>query len=198
MQEGDNNQYMEGQYLIAMPSMDDGRFAHSVVYVCAHSEEGAMGIILNQPVDNINFSELLKQLNILPEGDEYELPPDLRNMKVYQGGPVDTGRGFVLHSDDFFLEGFSLPIENGICLTATLEILRALAEGRGPSRALLALGYAGWAPGQLESEIQANGWLTCAADPSLVFEVQDHDKWGRALQIMGIEPGMLSSDAGHA
>ncbi|WP_068318569.1 YqgE/AlgH family protein [Polycladidibacter hongkongensis] len=198
MSDIDQNQSMEGQYLIAMPTMEDGRFAHSVIYLCAHSEEGAMGIILNDPAENINFSQLLSQLNILPQGDEFELPHALRNMKVYQGGPVDTGRGFVLHSDDFFIKGSSLRIEDGICLTATLEILRALAEGRGPSRALLALGYAGWAPGQLESEIQANGWLTCKGDPSLVFEVQDHDKWQRALQILGIDPGMLSSQAGHA
>ncbi|WP_102868417.1 YqgE/AlgH family protein [Pseudovibrio exalbescens] len=194
----DNTSYMDGQFLIAMPSMEDGRFAHSVIYLCAHSDEGAMGIVLNQPANNITFEELLSQLEILPEGDDILLPSDLRDMQVHRGGPVETGRGFVLHSDDFYIENSSLPIQEGVCLTATVEILRALAEGRGPKQAMLALGYAGWAPGQLEAEIHANGWLTCKAEPSLIFDVDSDAKWRTALGLLGIDPGMLSSEAGHA
>ncbi|MTI18655.1 YqgE/AlgH family protein [Rhodobacteraceae bacterium RKSG542] len=198
MDNGDPTTYMDGQYLIAMPTMEDGRFAHTVVYLCAHSEEGAMGIVLNQKATNITFDQLLEQLNLLPEDDPLILPLNLRQMEVHRGGPVDTGRGFVLHSDDFYLESSSLPIRDGVCLTATVEILRALAEGRGPAQAMLALGYAGWAPGQLEAEIQANGWLTCEADPTLIFDSDIENKWSKALGILGIDPGMLSSQAGHA
>ncbi|MDD7911292.1 MULTISPECIES: YqgE/AlgH family protein [Pseudovibrio] len=190
--------YMDGQFLIAMPTMEDGRFAHSVIYLCAHSDEGAMGIVLNQPANNITFEELLSQLEIIPEDGGILLPNELQDMQVHRGGPVETGRGFVLHTDDFYIESSSLPINDGVCLTATVEILRALAEGRGPKQAMLALGYAGWAPGQLEAEIHANGWLTCRADPSLIFDVDSEDKWRTALGILGIDPGMLSSEAGHA
>ncbi|MBA5778390.1 YqgE/AlgH family protein [Stappia sp. F7233] len=190
--------YLDGQFLIAMPSMEDGRFAHSVVYVCAHSEEGAMGIILNQSASNLTFADLLQQLDIIEEGDPIRLPSPADRMLVHRGGPVETGRGFVLHTDDFFIESSTLPIDDGICLTATLEILKAIAEGRGPEQALLALGYAGWAPGQLESEIQSNGWLTAPADPLIIFDRDNATKWERALALIGIDAGMLSSDIGHA
>lgn len=190
--------YLDGQMLIAMPSMRDERFARSLIYVCAHSSEGAMGIIVNQPAPNINFADLLVQLEVIPASDLIILPPRAGSVKVLRGGPVETGRGFVLHSADFFIENSTLPIDDGICLTATLDILKAIARGDGPLSAVLALGYAGWAPGQLETEIQANGWLHCAADPDLIFGADTDRKYDRALEKIGIPPGMLSSESGHA
>ena len=161
--------YLDGQMLIAMPAMNDERFARAVIYVCAHSTEGAMGIIVNHPAANIKFPDLLVQLEVIPAAERIQLPTRAEAVKVLKGGPVETGRGFVLHSADFFIENSTLPIDEGICLTATLDILKAIARGNGPSSAILALGYAGWAPGQLEQEIQQNGWLHCAADPELIF-----------------------------
>ena len=190
--------YLDGQMLIAMPSMRDERFARSLIYVCAHSSEGAMGIVVNQPAPNIRFSELLVQLEVIPAAELIQLPPRAGVIKVLKGGPVETGRGFVLHSSDFFIENSTLPIDDGICLTATLDILKAIARGKGPQSAVLALGYAGWAPGQLESEIQENGWLHCSADPELIFGSDIDGKYGRALRKIGIDPGKLSSQAGHA
>ena len=147
--------YLDGQMLIAMPAMNDERFARAVIYVCAHSSEGAMGIVVNQPAGNIKFPDLLVQLEVIPAAERIELPAKAEDVKVLKGGPVETGRGFVLHSADFFIENSTLPIDEGICLTATLDILKAIAHGNGPQSAILALGYAGWAPGQLENEIQA-------------------------------------------
>ena len=190
--------YLDGQMLIAMPSMRDERFTRSVIYVCAHSSEGAMGIIVNQPAANINFPDLLVQLEVIPASDLIQLPRRAGAIKVLRGGPVETGRGFVLHSADFFIENSTLPIDEGICLTATLDILKAIARGDGPASALLALGYAGWAAGQLENEIQENGWLHCAADPELIFGMDTETKYEKALKKIGIDLGMLSSDAGHA
>jgi putative transcriptional regulator len=190
--------YLDGQMLIAMPSMRDERFTRSVIYVCAHSSEGAMGIVVNQPAANINFPDLLVQLEVIPASDIIELPRRAGTVKVLRGGPVETGRGFVLHSADFFIENSTLPIDDGICLTATLDILKAIARGDGPASALLALGYAGWAPGQLESEIQENGWLHCPADPELIFGSDTETKYEMALRKIGIDLGMLSSEAGHA
>ena len=188
--------YLDGQMLIAMPSMGDDRFSRSVIYVCAHSTEGAMGIIVNQPASNIKFPELLVQLEVIPSAERIELPN--QDVKILKGGPVETGRGFVLHSSDFFIENSTLPIDEGICLTATLDILKAIANGNGPHDAILALGYAGWAPGQLEQEIQENGWLHCAADPELIFGADTDGKYNKALAKIGIDLGMLSSQAGHA
>lgn len=190
--------YLDGQMLIAMPSMRDERFARSLIYVCAHSSEGAMGIVVNQPAANINFPDLLVQLEVIPAADLIQLPPRAGEVKVLKGGPVETGRGFVLHSADFFIENSTLPIDDGICLTATLDILKAIARGSGPASALLALGYAGWAPGQLESEIQENGWLHCTADPELIFGSDTDAKYTKALNKLGVNLGMLSSQAGHA
>lgn len=190
--------YLDGQLLIAMPGMTDERFARAVIYLCAHSSDGAMGIVLNQPVSNVSFPELLVQLDVIPPGEQIRLPSLARRMRVHRGGPVETGRGFVLHSADFFIENSTLPIDEEVCLTATLEILKAIAEGRGPEQALLALGYAGWAPGQLETEIQSNGWLTCPADPELIFLPEFDAKYDRALGKLGIHPSRLSSDVGHA
>lgn len=190
--------YLDGQLLIAMPIMDDERFARSVIYVCAHSSEGAMGIILNRPAGSIDFPELLVQLDIIDEADQIVLPEQAEAMKVMKGGPVETGRGFVLHSSDFFIKDATLPIDDGVCLTATLDILKAIAKGKGPRHAILALGYAGWAPGQLESEIQDNGWLHCPADSDLIFGRDVEDKYQQALQKLGIDLAMLSNEAGHA
>ena len=190
--------YLDGQMLIAMPSMRDERFARSLIYVCAHSSEGAMGIIVNHAAANINFADLLVQLEVIPAADLIVLPPRAGLVPVLRGGPVETGRGFVLHSSDFFIENSTLPIDDGICLTATLDILKAIARGDGPLSAVLALGYAGWAPGQLESEIQANGWLHCTADLELIFGADIDGKYERALKKIGIDVGMLSSEAGHA
>jgi putative transcriptional regulator len=190
--------YLDGQMLIAMPAMNDERFTRSVIYVCAHSSEGAMGIIVNQPAGNIRFPDLLVQLEVIPASERIELPTKAEDVKVLKGGPVETGRGFVLHSADFFIENSTLPIDEGICLTATLDILKAIARGNGPQSAILALGYAGWAPGQLEHEIQENGWLHCAADPELIFGTDIDQKYDKALRKIGIDLGQLSSEAGHA
>ena len=190
--------YLDGQMLIAMPSMRDERFTRSLIYVCAHSSEGAMGIIVNQPAGNIKFPDLLVQLEVIPAADLIQLPRRAGEVKVLKGGPVETGRGFVLHSADFFIENSTLPIDDGICLTATLDILKAIARGGGPHTALLALGYAGWAPGQLETEIQENGWLHCSADPELIFGSDIDTKYTKALKKLGIDLAMLSSEAGHA
>ncbi|MCK7610737.1 YqgE/AlgH family protein [Roseibium sediminicola] len=189
---------LEGQFLIAMPSMADSRFEHSVIYMCSHSEQGAMGLVVNQVARHLSLEELLIQLDIVNDESAIRLPPSVRGMNVHKGGPVEVERGFVLHSDDFMLNQSTLTIDNGICLTATLEILRALAQGAGPAQAILALGYAGWGPGQLESEIQSNGWLTAPADPGILFDREAETKWQRALGSLGIDPAMLFSDAGHA
>jgi putative transcriptional regulator len=190
--------FLDGQLLIAMPGMADKRFARSVVYICAHSSDGAMGIVINKLANEVNFRDLLVQLDIVQARNEPDLPGGVDNIRVHRGGPVETGRGFVLHSNDFFIENATLAIDDGVCLTATLEILRAISDGRGPDRALLALGYAGWGPGQLEFEIQANGWLHSQADRSILFDGDIDGKYDRALAKIGISPAMLSSDAGHA
>jgi putative transcriptional regulator len=190
--------YLDGQVLVAMPMMRDERFSRSVIYLCAHSDEGAMGIVVNQPAANIKFRDLLVQLDVVPAANLIELPPRADTVRVLKGGPVETGRGFVLHSPDFFIENSTLPIDDGICLTATLDILKAIARGQGPTSAVLALGYAGWAPGQLETEIQANGWLSCPADPELIFGKDAEAKYTLALDKIGIDLAKLSSQAGHA
>jgi putative transcriptional regulator len=192
--------YLDGQMLIAMPAMNDERFTRTVIYVCAHSREGAMGIVVNKPAANIKFPDLLVQLEVIPAVERIELPTRAEDVKVLKGGPVETGRGFVLHSADFFIKNSTLPIDEGICLTATLDILKAIAAGNGPARAILALGYAGWAPGQLEHEIQENGWLHCDADPELIFGTDIEGKYDKALAKVGvgIDLGRLSSDFGHA
>ena len=190
--------YLDGQFLIAMPGMQDSRFARKVVYICAHSPDGAMGIMVNQPAPRITFRDLVVQLGIIPAGPEIRLPGPADRMNVRCGGPVETGRGFVLHSADYYVENSTLAIDETVSLTATLEILRAIAVGNGPESALLALGYAGWGPGQLESEIQANGWLSCPAEPELIFDDDLDGKYDRALKLIGIDPSRLAGEAGHA
>lgn len=190
--------YLDGQFLVAMPGLTDERFSRSVIYLCAHSADGAMGIILNKAVDDLNMPDLLIQLDIATEADAIRLRERVGHMPVLMGGPVDAKRGFVLHSDDFHIAQSTLIIDDGICLTATVEILRAIATGEGPANAVLALGYAGWQPGQLETEIMANGWLTCPADPDLIFHTELGAKYERTLRSNGIDPAMLSSAAGRA
>jgi putative transcriptional regulator len=190
--------FLDGQMLIASPGMQDERFARSLIYVCAHSSEGAMGIIVNQPAAHISFRDLLVKLDVIPASDKIQLPTSAGDVTVLKGGPVETERGFVLHSADFFIENSTLPIDEGICLTATLDILKAIARGDGPASAILALGYAGWSPGQLESEMQSNGWLHCSADPELIFGTDIEAKYNLAMKKIGIRPGMLSSEIGHA
>ena len=190
--------YLDGQLLIAMPSMTDKRFARSVIYLCAHSAEGAMGLIINQPAPHISFAELLDQLQIVPGGKGDAHKPSLEETAVHLGGPVETARGFVLHSSDYLATESTMRIGDKFCLTATVDILKAMANRTGPKRSLLALGYAGWSPGQLEREIQANGWLNCPADLDLVFDTDLDEKYDDALSRLGVNPTHLVSDAGHA
>lgn len=183
--------FLDGKLLLAMPGMGDSRFERSVVFICAHSAEGAMGLIVNKPTPELHFADLLKQLEI-PVGDSG------RSIDVHFGGPVEHGRGFVLHSADYRAEDDTMQITDQFGMTATLEILRDIAEGRGPSDGLLALGYAGWGPGQLEAEFRDNGWLTCDASAQIIFATEATAKWEAALASIGISPSMLSAAGGTA
>ncbi|MGE0745440.1 MAG: YqgE/AlgH family protein [Rhodospirillales bacterium] len=183
--------YLTGQMLIAMPQMQDPRFARTVIYMCAHTADGAMGLVVNKLIESVSFSELLEQLNIDRPGGK---SPSIR---VHFGGPVETGRGFVLHSADYAQEA-TLVINDRIALTATVDILKAMAQGKGPSHSLLALGYAGWGPGQLDSEMQQNGWLCVPADDKLIFGTNLDSRWEDAMQKLGISLHMLSGEAGRA
>lgn len=189
MQPTDSN--LCGKLLIAMPDMGDPRFAHSVIYLCAHSEQGAMGLIVNKPQPNIKFKNLLKQLNI-PQS------PEVRDIRVHFGGPVEMARGFVLHSLDYRSETGTQDVDAGIGMTATLDVLEDLGRGKGPKTSMLALGYAGWGPGQLEDEIGQNGWLTCDAKTDIIFGRANEHKWTAALKVLGIDPILLSSTSGRA
>lgn len=182
--------YLTGQLLIAMPQMDDPRFARSVVYLCAHSPEGAMGLILNRRFDALTFPELLGQLEIEPTAR-------CEDVRVHFGGPVEAARGFVLHTPDYQQET-TLVVDEHVGLTATIDVLRAIAGGAGPRRSLLALGYAGWGEGQLDAELLENVWLTVPADEELLFSVDIDHKWEMAVSRLGIDSRMLSGDAGHA
>jgi putative transcriptional regulator len=181
---------LAGQLLVAMPQMTDPRFARSVVYLCAHSAEGAMGLVINRLIDSLTFDGLLEQIGVERTASGGSLP-------IHFGGPVESSRGFVLHTTDY-LQDSSLVIEDEIALTATIDVLKAIAQGDGPRRRVLALGYAGWAPGQLDAEIQANGWLLVPADLELVFGLDNEAKWQRAIAKLGIDLSLLSSEAGHA
>lgn len=189
--------YLDGQLLIAMPGMSDPRFERSVIYMCAHSEQGAMGIIVNKATPMMRFGDLFSQLD-LTGNEPMEPSPGMMDMPVLFGGPVEQGRGFVLHTRDYFTADSSLPVAENIALTATIDILRAMIKGEGPHKALLALGYSGWAPGQLENEIQHNGWLTCSADEDIIFGLDFEERYNAALKKLKIDPAMLSSDGGHA
>jgi putative transcriptional regulator len=190
--------YFDGQLLIAMPSMGDTRFERSVIYICAHSPEGAWGLVVNRRSWRLTFPKLLLQLNLIKDEDVIRLPKTVSTMPVMRGGPVETVRGFVLHSDDYFAEKSSIDLDHGVALTASVEILRAIANGLGPQRALFALGYAGWGPGQLDRELRANGWLTCDADRDFLFDVAPSEKYNNALGRIGIDPTMLSGEVGRA
>jgi putative transcriptional regulator len=190
--------YLEGQILVAMPGMTDQRFARSVIYLCAHSKEGAMGLVINQKAKRVTFPDLLVQLDVINEQDAIRLPKRIGGVQVLKGGPVETQRGFVLHSADYHVAETTMVIDKTVSLTATVDILRAIAQCAGPYQALLALGYAGWSPGQLEREIQQNGWLSCEADADLIFGADLGSKYGRAMRKIGIDPAMLVSEAGHA
>ncbi len=182
---------LNGKLLIAMPGMLDPRFAHSVIFMCAHSDDGAMGLVINQPTSDLRLHDLLEQLSI-------KSGTDARDVPVHFGGPVEHGRGFVLHEYGYHSAISTLDVNDDFAMTATMDILEDLADGRGPGRVVMALGYAGWGPGQLEAEIAQNGWLTCDADAELVFDTVDTDKWEAALAKLGINPLALSSDAGRA
>lgn len=182
---------LSGKMLIAMPGMGDPRFERSLVYICSHSDEGAMGLIVNQAAGDVSFSELLSQLSITA----VDGAPDVL---VHIGGPVEHGRGFVLHSADYQATEATLQINADFGMTATLDVLEDIARGDGPKQVLMALGYAGWGPGQLEDEIQRNGWLTCEGDRRLVFDLENDHKWTNALQSIGVDPRMLSGTAGSA
>jgi putative transcriptional regulator len=190
--------YLDGQMLIAMPSIGDPRFERSLIYLCAHSDNGAMGIIVNKRSPMISFADLLDRLEVIPDSERIKLPLDVSSLQVQFGGPVEPARGFVLHTSDYFSAETTLPIDERVALTATLDILRAIAGGQGPRRVLLALGYAGWGPGQLESEINHNGWLHCSADEDLLFGRDLDGKYVSALAKIGVDPSMLSAEAGHA
>ena len=181
---------LTGQLLIAMPAMADARFATSVIFVCAHTEDGAMGIVVNRPLASPSFADLLQQLGVDP------VPP-ARSIRLCQGGPVDHARGFVLHSADWTGDG-SLRVDDATALTASLDILKAIASGGGPQLGVLALGYAGWGPGQLEQEIVQNSWLSAPADAALLFDDQHDTKWRRALAKLKVDPLLLSARSGHA
>lgn len=182
--------YLTGQLLVAMPTMQDMRFARSVIYVCAHNAEGAMGLVVNRLAGTVTFPDLLRQLGVEP--------PDVsKEIRVHFGGPVETGRGFVLHSGDYH-HSTTLRVADEVALTATVDILQDIAHGRGPRRSLLALGYAGWGAGQLDHEIQANGWLHVAPDEALVFDDDLDTKWDRAIAKLGVDVSLLSGEAGHA
>ncbi len=188
----DDESFLEGKLLVALPGMPDPRFERSVIFMCAHSlEAGAMGLVINKPIEGLNFRDLIGKLEIPVLSDTPDFP-------ILFGGPMDTGRGFVLHSNDYEGEDSTLPVSDDVSLTATLDILRAIAEGHGPGQAIFALGYAGWAPGQIEDEIRANGWVHCDADPSLLFDTAADAKWPAAFQKLGIDISALTANAGNA
>jgi putative transcriptional regulator len=182
--------WLTGQLLIAMPAMPDARFSRSVIYICSHGPNGTMGLVLNRLFGNSGFRTLLEQLNIAPSIRTPDLP-------VHYGGPVETGRGFVLHSCDYQRDG-TVRIDDNISLSATVEILQAIADGDGPERVLMTLGYTGWGAGQMEAEMMPNSWITAPADDALLFGGDLETKWERSLAKIGISPMLLSGEAGHA
>ncbi len=184
-------EFLEGRFLVAMPGMGDPRFERTVIYLCAHSAEGAMGLIVNKPAPDVRFGDLLEQLDI-PTGD------GMGDQMVYFGGPVEHGRGFVLHSDEYYVPDSTLRIEGGASMTATVDILKDIAGAKGPREALMTLGYAGWGPGQLEGELQANGWLACDGSEEILFRLPAEKKWEAALKKIGIDPRLLSAEGGRA
>ena len=188
---GDSTNFLEGKLLIALPGMSDPRFAKSVIFMCAHSSEGAMGIVINRPIEGLGFREMARKLDLAVTASTPDIP-------VLSGGPVETGRGFVLHSGDYKSDQSTLVVSGNVSLTATLDILRAMVVGHGPHRAIFALGYSGWGPGQIEGEIQMNGWLHCDADEKILFDTAVDAKWNAALRKLGVDVSGLSAHAGRA
>lgn len=192
---GTGKGFLNDHFLVAMPGMGDQRFARAVIYVCAHSNDGAMGFIINQS-QPVVFKDILLQLGVAREDEIIRLPEAARGMQVRNGGPVDRSRGFVIHSDDYMV-GSTMPVSEDVCLTATIDILRAIIKGGGPRRKLMTLGYSGWQPGQLENEIAENGWLTCPATESILFNNDMARTYDRVLTGMGVDPARLSMSCGH-
>ena len=188
---------LRGQFLVAMPDMGDDRFRDTVVYLVGHGEEGAMGLVINQSLEDMKFADILEELQLGEKDELIQLPDQVRNRKVLRGGPVQKSRGFVLHSSDYFRVGNSYEVTDDICLTATLDILKAMAFKNSPSEALFALGYCGWSPGQLETEIQSNGWLTVPFSRELLFGLPIENRYDAALASLGITRATLSATAGH-
>jgi putative transcriptional regulator len=188
--------FFDGQFLIAMPGVDDSNFSRTVIFICAHSDAGAMGFIINRPQE-LTFTDVLLHLDMIKDDEAILMPPQTHDLTIQTGGPVESGRGFVLHSDDYLCDS-SIPVSDDICMTATLDIVRAISKGKGPKRATMLLGYAGWGAGQLEAEIGSNGWLNCPANDALIFDPNLDDKYERALAGMGVNAAMLSTEAGHA
>ncbi len=183
--------YLTGRLLLAMPAMGDPRFHKAVIYLCAHDENGAMGLVINHTLPGVDLSQLLAQLNIKPE--ESKAPDTV----VMSGGPVETARGFVLHSNDFG-QADTIKIDDDFSVTGTIDALKAIAGGSGPDKMLFILGYAGWGSGQLDQEIQENAWLVADPDPELIFKAAPEEKWVKAIKKLGVDPAMLSGDAGRA
>lgn len=186
----DTTGYFTGQLLIAMPQMQDTRFERSVIYVCMHNADGAMGLMVNRLADQLTFPDLLEQLGVEAEGERIDL-------LIHVGGPVESGRGFVLHTNDY-AQGSTIKVDETASLTATIDILKDIAAGCGPRQALLALGYAGWGAGQLDGEIHQNAWLNVSADETLIFDEDAKLKWERSIAKLGVDISLLSGDAGHA
>lgn len=181
---------LAGHLLIATPMVQDSCFARSVVYLCSHSKEGAMGIIINYPVQNLYLNDVLGQLDITSGSTAESFP-------VHFGGPVEANRGFIVHSADYHAEG-SLIVQNGITVSSNIAVLHDLAQGRGPAQGMLVLGYAGWSNGQLESEIESGSWIVVPASTELVFDTQNETKWNVAISTLGIDLGHFSHQVGHA
>jgi len=187
----DPEEGLSGKMLIAMPAMGDPRFEKTLIYLCAHSDDGALGLVVNRRVDEVSQGDLFDQLKL-------DASPDAATRHVHYGGPVETGRGFVLHSSDYHVDEATLEVDDQVSMTATVDVLKALAAGNGPRHAMIALGYAGWGGGQLEGELQRNGWLTCDSDEDLIFGLNDDDKWAAALAKLGVDPTWLSAEGGSA
>lgn len=186
--------YLAGKLLLAMPSMRDPRFEHAVIYLCSHDENGAMGLVINNALPGMQFKHLLNELDI---ASDIEVDPNVLKTPLMNGGPVDTGRGFLLHSRDFQVKE-SISMDDEIYISGTIDSLKAMAKGSGPEERLIMFGYAGWSAGQLDEEIQNNSWLVSDADPALIFGAADEDKWQKAVSGLGFDPAMLSGNAGRA
>ncbi|AEQ50547.1 YqgE/AlgH family protein [Pelagibacterium halotolerans] len=189
---------LKGQFLVATPDIGDERFAEAVIYLVAHGDDGAMGLVVNQPMDDMHLSDILAEIDLDGDDDEIRIPERLLHQNVFKGGPVDSSRGFVLHTSDYFRDGNSFAVDGDVCLTATLDVLRAMMAGKGPDASLLALGYCEWSAGQLENELRHNGWLTAASSNELLFSLPASKKYEAALAALGVTRATLSPVSGNA